>query len=516
MSTNYKKNTKGNKKSYNKASFKKRNFKEDKVEDKRFEAKDPSNDPRWYSKFPQLVADTARIWFSKPTGYPQAPVHSGSNGGINCTPGIMTFDYVPMPGISVDASSPINTVARAAYVFQRYVNSGAKVYESSDLMMYFLAMDSCLTTWSIALRAYGIARYFSAVNRYRAPEILRSLGFDPSIADDLARFRAVINTYVAKLASYAVPGTMDYFRRHIAMSGSIYRDAMDEKSQLYAFRPAVYYVWDDQTDPQGSKLTAKSMPYMTEGVYMDINSIAAIMDEQFNKIVESEDCGIMTGDIVKSYKDDILQLTMIPDEFTILPVYDEMMLSQIENATLGANYELTDITQDVTNQIIRYDPTFGTSGYDGIIEYLNLHTDSPTPEEIMEASRLMVNYKFNGTQVVIESVGSEFIVGSNIWYYNSETNTLVSRVWGTISALTETNDAISKSDVASLLVTLDRVSKFRRHPRCLAAIASDGASIFYLNDWEVGNMAEIESNIDLMHQTALLSMFDTGRIALTK
>lgn len=514
MSNNYKQNAKKNAKgkSYNKARFNKRNFKEDKVEDKRFEAKDPSNDPKWYSKFPQLVADTARIWFSKPTGYTQKPATDLAID-ISCTPGIMTFDYVPIPGISKDASSPINTVARAAYVFQRYVNSGAKIYESSDLMMYFLAMDSCLSTWSMALRAYGIARYFSAVNRYRAPEIMKALGFDPSIAGDLARFRAVINTYVAKLASYAVPGTMDFFRRHVAMAGNIYRDAMDEKSQLYAFRPAVYYVWDDQSDPNGSKLTAKMMPYMTDGVYMTIDDIESIMSEQFNKIVESEDCGIMTGDIVKSYKDDILRLTMVPDEFTILPVYDEMMLSQIENATLGANYTLTDITQDVTNQIIVYNPTFGNSGYDRIVDYINLHTDSPTPEEIMEATRLTVDYKTESGVVTINSVGSEFIVGSNIWFYNS-LGEYKNYVWGTIFGLTLSDGYYDGEEVRQTLRLIDRLSKFRRHPRYMVSANSAGA--FYMNLWEVGNLAEIENNIDLLHQTALLSMFDTGRIALTK
>lgn len=499
-------------KPYNKARFKNRDFKEDRVADKKFEAKDPSNDPRWYAKFPQLVADTARIWFSKPTGYIQRPAAS-IDGEISCTPGIMTFDYVPIPGISKDASSPINTVARAAYVFQRYVNSGAKVYEPSDLMMYFLAMDSCLTTWSIALRAYGIARYFSAVNRYRAPEILKALGFDPSIANDLAKFRAIINTYVAKLSSFAVPGTMDFFRRHVALSGTIYRDAMDEKSQLYVFRPAVYYVWDDQSSPSGSKLTATSYPYMSNNVYMTLADLESIMNAQFNKIVESEDCGIMTGDIVKSYKDDILQLTMIPDEFTILPVYDDMMLSQIENAIIGANYAPTDITQDVASQTIVYNPTFANSGYDRIVDYINLHTDSPTPEEIMEATRLTTTYASASGTVVINSVGSEFLVGSNIWYFDGNAN-YKSISWGTIFGFSLVDDKIEGASVRVALRLLDRLSKFRRHPRYMISANTSGA--FSYNGWEVGNMASVEDNIDLLHQTALLSMFDTGRIALTK
>lgn len=110
------------------------------------------NDPSWYYNSEQILRDVASFSFMKPLGYPlryqnQVGPTAGSNtvmmnGFSGFVPGVLSVQVGLTPGISTDSQSPLNLAATNIYSFVRHKNSGSRNYDSPDLMLYLLAMDS--------------------------------------------------------------------------------------------------------------------------------------------------------------------------------------------------------------------------------------------------------------------------------------------------------------------------------------------------------------------------------------
>lgn len=504
----------GKKRPYNDKRFSNRQVTSEDVKEtgKGYESKKPMNDPAYYNKYPELVKDVASFWFSKPLGF---PVQQFANEAdyIKTAPGICTLYYIPGPGVSSSPSSAVNTVARAAYVYQRYVNSGSKTYEPADLMMYFLAMDSAYQMWAIGRRAIGLARLFSASNRYRAKEMLKACGFDPSIMEELPRLRAVVNNFAARISSFAVPGTMDYFKRHAEINQVVFMDANSAKAQMYVMAPSTYYVFNE---------TEARLDFKSRWLYdfWTVDSYEAALNEIAAPIVLSEDFGIMSGDVVKAYKDNIMRLSLTPEDYITPIVYDEVMLSQIENAMV-VSASTTNIIQDRATGSILWTP--GVTG--GSITFnsepvVNMHTDSPTSDELMEATRLMVVAKPNSTY--IQYCGTEIVTNLWLWSFDSNGETNYTQLPGARDyAITDqgiiNDDGVGRLQAAIKGATL--LSQFHRHPRffiCERDLrAGDNApAVAKFMSWEVENMVGVADALPGIHETALLSLFNTGRIAL--
>jgi len=504
----------GKKRPYNDKRFSKRQITDEDVKEsgKGYESKRPMNDPAYYNKYPELVKDVASFWFSKPLGFP-IKQFSDEADYIETAPGICTLYYIPGPGVSNSPASAVNTVARAAYVFQRYVNSGSKTYEPADLMMYFLAMDSAYQMWAVGRRAIGLARLFSASNRYRAKEMLKACGFDPSVMEELPRLRAVVNNFAARISSFAVPGTMDYFKRHAEVNQVVFMDANSNKSQMYVMVPSTYYVYTESE----AKLTHKSR-WLYD--YWTVDTYEAALNEIAAPIVLSEDFGIMSGDVVKAYKDNIMRLSLTPEDYITPIVYDEVMLSQIENAMV-VSAVTTDIIQDRETGSILWTP--GLTGGDLTFNsepVVNMHTDAPTSDELMEATRLMVKAEPGDTY--IQYCGTEIITNMWLWNFRGNGETAYTLVSGAVGYLVHSDGFLYAGDVTNLQGALKgatQLSQFHRHPRFFVCekdlrTGDDAPYVAKFMSWEVENMVGVKDTLAGIHETALLSLFNTGRIAL--
>lgn len=171
------------------------------------------NDVSWYAQNPELLMDSASISYNTAVG---TPLHlmeyaAGPNSPLSWTnyyaiPGIYTMRVAPIPGYTIDNSSPINIAARNLYSFVRYVNSGHANYDPVDLMIYVLAMDSLYSFVAWLRRIYGELQLTSQYNRYLPEQQVRCEGLD---YDDLVRhivdLRAFINTFQLKLGTFVIP-----------------------------------------------------------------------------------------------------------------------------------------------------------------------------------------------------------------------------------------------------------------------------------------------------------------------
>lgn len=406
-----------------------------------------TNDISWYDKNPALLKAAASL----PYGYPVGQSVDLENYQYNPTnrhipmhnrmPGILTIDLVPGPGVS-DGNvggeiAAVNVAARDIYSFVRYANSGHTNYDPADIMIYMLAIDEIYMEIADAQRIYGIINLINPQNRFVPKYLVQALGWDyDDIISSLAQFRFAINSAAARIAALNMPMGFPYFDRHRWLFSNIYVDGTSPKAQLLAFKKVMYRRYDELGDT-GSALRAEKRPNL-----MTLDKWSTNITKMINAVVGSEDCGIISGDILKAFgTDKCYSAQYMPDNYFVVPSYDEEVMSQISNATVFEGYSNCDITQDpsINRGTIIYKPKAVVKTGINVPEInpaygnqiLSFQKDTVTPEDTIIGSRLTVMLDSNDESYDVSkseftsyvlSCGSEFAVGAHLWLFDNRTN----------------------------------------------------------------------------------------------
>lgn len=364
------------------------------------------NDPAWYKLNDQIAHDVASFSFGTPTGSNFA-MNSWSDQGSFTTavPGTYSIYTIPSLGRAVYESSPINLAMNSLFRDLRKGNTGSQVYDQPDLIMYIMAMDSLFSWYATLVRLYGLGRTYSYVNRYYASGITLAQGFDPSVLNNLAWLRGYINQLSVKINQFAVPNSLNIFKRHYWMFSNIFRDGPGAKSQTYMYVPQALYTYVETEGAGYCTLidvcgTVQEQQGCLPRTALTEQAIINITNSLIDPLIKSQDIGIMSGDIVKFWGDQLYQITGIPDDYSIDPVYSAEVLSQIHNTTYTGNqmcdetgayctYLTANITQAVgiNEGYIVCNPKFRgnlAQAYDKIVD---MTSESPSVDEVLVATR---------------------------------------------------------------------------------------------------------------------------------
>lgn len=376
------------------------------------------NDPAWYAANPILLRDAASYPFSYVTG--ASNIHDPSvwqdanieTAPLMQVPGIASFHIYPCVGTAINATDPINVASQSVYSFVRHANSGHSNYDPADLMIYIMAMANMYSFLVWCQRLYGYALTYDQRNRYIPKDLIRANNVDADdLTNNLANFRFWINTLIAKMVSFAVPATMSVFSRMSFMYSDYYIEGTSIKEQLYQFVPDGFYKFGLDEDSLGN-LTWEPLDWTTP---MKVDDIMVYGEDMFNAIWSQEDFGIMSGDILKAYGDNIIKLSQIPESYSMVPKFDAMVLTQMKNADLvrvtpnriaQSKVDGTILQRLSPKAFTSTDPlyTIGTAGTDAPLlnaammctlkdyNVLTVDTDQPTPDVVIEATRLKVAY----------------------------------------------------------------------------------------------------------------------------
>lgn len=315
------------------------------------------NDPRWYSLNDQLLFDTANVPYSWPLGN---RLNLGPYGaGLNniAIPGVFALHVMPTIGISKDGNSPVNTAARNIYSYVRHANSGGRNYDSPDLMMYMLAMDSLYSYISFLKRIYGAVNTYNPENYYYPRAVVDAMNVDfDDIQQNLADFRAYVNMLCVKVGSLCIPASMSYMAKHMWMYSGLYSDSVSAKAQTYLFVPYGFLKWNRNTSTQATELTFEPFTGRTSGKWKRAD-LYALGERLFNAVIAEEDVGIISGDILKAFgPQNLFKLEQISETYTVLPSYEQEVLDQIQNLTMvGDLWSSTGINQQGT-VVVSQDP----------------------------------------------------------------------------------------------------------------------------------------------------------------
>ena len=393
-------------------------------------SEESGNHIQWYVPDQNLLTDVASIPFNYRVG-DDMPVKTTSTNGTDFTqdtyvePGVMAIRFTPSYGDLDTPTSAGNVASQAVYSWVRHANSGSRNYDSPDLMLYLLAMDSVYMgiTWCQRLISYVMA--YSRDTRYTPQALVNAMGvqWSSDLVGSLPAMRSRLNQMILKATTLAVPRALPIYERHSFMCANVYCDDTWPRTQFYIFNPD--YLWKFSLDEEqkgqlrtiefGVAGTTTSQGWSAIG-QAPWSTFFSAVEGCINAIYADEDAGIMSGDILKAYgKENLFQLVTVPDDVMGVPIYDAEMLEQIHNAfALGATSAST-IVQEIPEPSTGLGPYLhatyvsGFTATAGMNRILDLHMDL-TPANVMRATRLMGGVSYSTAGVLgLKGVATEYV-----------------------------------------------------------------------------------------------------------
>lgn len=490
---------------------------------------DQSNDVSWYASNPELLRAAASLPFSTVTG-DNLTRYSLSNENVGI-PGIMALYW--SPSIGGDFTDPINQAADSVYSYVVHANSRRTSYVAEDLMLTILGGANLFSFIAHGIRAYGVARMYDQRNSYLPDGLLRMMGFDPQdIRKNLSQIWFDLNEIIARSNQIWIPNNMPIIERWFWLNTNIFQDSESIKGQYYLFCPDTIYAYSDNNHSQGTSLinvssgvvaatgdlftTARPQGQTSLRTWQQYMNTVNLL---FDQLINSEFRGVMFGDILKAYgADKIYALKPIPVDYTVVPVYDKEVLTQIENC-MSIPAAPVAFTQDINSQRIvstnlstftNYSGSTVTvsSSNDTTVAYipgtqvLNFHQkETPSPEQIMVATRLKpMNWIKRGDVIIPATAGSE-IIDYIITLKHKWVNNIPQPEYFTYS-----QSRYSQSGNSPLNV-VNNISAFDWAPWVYYTSADKTGNVsMALGDWD--NWTSISStDVMKMHQAALYSEF---------
>lgn len=496
------------------------------------------NDPSWYAANPQLLKDAASYSFNNPLGN-KLSLYSGTAGGAFSVPGVYSIRCVAVPGKSLDNNSPVNVAARNIYSFVRHANSGHSNYESSDLMLYLLAMDQLYSILAFMTRAYGVMGTYNQTNRYMPEALMTSMRLDFSdFMSRLADFRYFINSCAVKIGSMCVPKSMSYFTRHMWMYTNVYKDSESSKAGLYLYNPHMFYKFSPTSSEQGGELIPELWAGSGTGS-KSLLTVSELMDKVnsfIQPILTDEDMNIMSGDILKAFgAEGVFKVGPVPEDYAVFPVHNYEVLNQMNNATLVStnfdlsNWKITQSTAAPTAGAVIFNPVWNIGKGLRDAWYLpcifNSYHESPDPSEVMVGSRLSVvgTTASSATTFSLHSCGSEIAVAGEIYsFVLGAGNAWTVETPSQLNQLTK-YDFRESSDVSSVILSygvladLAKQENFDWHPQVFVVPyqGSEEASNLriQLPFVDLDNYTLLyNTDLEKLHETALLSEFSVPQM----
>lgn len=463
--------------------------------------KSGTNDWRWYANDPQLLRDVASMPFGYSLGSLLQLRDAGARNGRGI-PGVMAINFVPGVGYSANNQSAVNIAMKNMVTYLKASVSGARTYDSPDLCMYLMAIDSANMFLAWMRRIYGVTGLANMLNRYYPEALLHANAVDfGEMRRHMADFRAYINIFATKLGGYVLPSFMPICARHMWLCNGYYEDNDSDKNQLYMFVPDGFHQFNLDSDGAG-QLVYK--PFIREALdadhYLTFDQITAFGDGLLELIRDSygeQDFNQIAADLLAAYgEQNVYRPEGISDGYVVLPTYDPVVLGQIQNLTAFGipNAKSCDIVQDPTKNFVMYTPNIPQNEANKHLStrftqdrMLLANMSNPGPETVIENSRLMFIPEYDSAAGLINpfNIGSEFCSAFTIYtfmknehgvmYLSHGPSLRTALMINTPFASDTPGDDIMETtldEVNDLLTNIEEISNFDWHPICTVDLIS--------------------------------------------
>lgn len=380
------------------------NFDNERVDKIKAAIKEMDNAVQWYKRNPEMASAAARIGFSHTTGAPYK-----FRGKAVFVPGVMAFHFRTGLG-DIQA---VNQAKDSTYSYTVHGNSRNTSYTSADQFMFIYAGKEVFMALAHGIRAYGVMTKYEQENAYLPKALLAAMGFNPTdLQSNYYRMLFDLNQLIAQAKQIWIPNEIPVIEREFWMCSHIYMDGESEKSQFYMYVPANFYTIQETSSTSGTSLAASTAWNIEAGNYTWAQYVSMVQG-LIQALVDSEDRGVIFGDILKAYgAERIYRVNEIDTSYEVTPVYDEEVLAQMSNITAAFWPNVPQITQDPNNGTVAYNsqgmaaPVANVNRLFPEQTLLNYHgKGQPSEDWVLVASRMTTV-----TNSVTAATGSDFNV----------------------------------------------------------------------------------------------------------
>nr|UVJ88890.1 putative capsid protein [Picobirnavirus sp.] len=424
------------------------------------------NDISYYDQEESLYLSSTKLSFPIKKGTPMF-----NSRGI--VPSMVVHHWAPTIGTlkGTTVNTPIMRAFKKLFNTVRGENSGASNYDSVDLGIVSLAIDSIETLIEEAIKALRVVSKTVELNPITTKNISIALGYNYNgMINNKEEWINVINKAINDLNSLMIPGGLSYFKKHRFMAQHLFteKDINEEeyfRSNYHAFKCKVYFIYDEANGELDANATVNSYTP---------SSWQTMIDAMLLPLINSQAVALMTGDVKNAvnrgaispellHHMDNITLADIEGIFPLL--YEKDFLMQIRNArylgkplsssswaeqlsihqsttpagdpfvyqgkldAFGSPYGIT-VLNEFYNKTISYsddEPLYRKPGY----RFLFSTHDYPSNEEIMESTRLSIfttqdiiafSLLTTTQEIILQEHGSEILLYGEVFQYNGDQN----------------------------------------------------------------------------------------------
>lgn len=284
------------------------------------------NDVNWYFTDKAMMDQASQFSLNQFLGNKSYP------GNLQ-VPAVTMFRMMPTPGATVkgDQSNGINMASQRIYSQLSAITGRTSTYAPQDISTLMLELGEVLSIQSHIRRAFGLVYTYNQRNRALPQNLLQILGFDyADLFSKVSVYRTRFNTILTQLNKVPFPINIAYLAKCNDMYTSVYMDENDPMAQLYVFRPAYTWDFDEISNPDGTQLSTVAL-----GVnFVNMQQWLDQLEKMVNALLTSSTLNIIYADILNMSNKAGVPLVAVPlleENYSVLPVYNEGILEQIHN-----------------------------------------------------------------------------------------------------------------------------------------------------------------------------------------
>lgn len=373
-----------------------------------------TNHPMWRSNNPHIESIVADIPMWRPTGSHIPFFDYKTLGSIapnnsmtaDVIPGIMGLEVLHGPGIASSINDPINkALTQLLTIVSRKAGRNTK-YDAPDLGLFILACNEVTMAIKHAERIFSIANVYNGDNYYLPDGFLKLFRIDmQDLIDNRATYVSKFNNILVSMERLITIDSIPLCERARWVYSNIYTDTDTANAQFYVFVPAGFRTLDHTT----GSLVFKPYDDIVGGSFEKpgkLGNLLDYIDEMISQILNDTNYLFMMQDVTRTFPTAVFSATDFTGRETITPVFDPMVLTEIENADVlhvQVHASQADIKQFATGDarpVLRYElndlgaitPYNYKEQYNLSCENMVLNFHSvPTTNDVMYATALKVN-----------------------------------------------------------------------------------------------------------------------------